>query len=68
MAAIKSDRGMVEMAQERPKEQVSSGVKRARVQQPAPQQPQRTISFFENIFGTQQPPPPQRPVPPTRVR
>ena len=45
MAAIKSERGMVEPAQERPKEVASgSGVRRA-----VPQQ--RQVSFFESLFG-----------------
>src|SRR5262249_31993305 len=67
MAAVKTDRSMIEVAQERPKEPVSSGVKRVRAQ-PAPPQPQRTISFFESFFGGQQSAQPQRPTPPTRIR
>jgi L,D-transpeptidase YcbB len=63
IAAIKSERGMVEMA-ERPRDNSNggSGVKRARPQQ-AQAQPQRSGSFFDNLFGgTSRPaePPPRR--------
>src|SRR4051794_3962475 len=51
IAAIKSERGMVEMAQERPKETSSGGgggggPKRARAPEPS-----RVPSFFEALFG-----------------
>ncbi|MEA2989647.1 MAG: L,D-transpeptidase YcbB, partial [Alphaproteobacteria bacterium] len=58
-SAIKSERGMVEMAQDRPKEREStSTTARARPQQP------RTVGFFESFFGGGQ----SRPTPPNRVR
>src|SRR5262249_50413746 len=55
-AALKNDRGMIKMAQERPKDNGSgSGIVR-RVQQ----QPPRQVGFFEALFGggrfQQQPP------------
>jgi murein L,D-transpeptidase YcbB/YkuD len=54
-AAIKSERGMIEMVQDRPKDNSSGSgsVRRA-------QQPPRQIGFFEALFGggrAQQPPP-----------
>jgi L,D-transpeptidase YcbB len=63
IAAIKSERGMIEMVQERPRENSSGGgVKRARVQQP--QQPAQSMSFFD-WWGNRNAPPPQ---PPRRIR
>jgi L,D-transpeptidase YcbB len=59
IAAIKSERGMVEMAQERPREAPTTQIKRAR----APQ-PQSSGSFFEAWFGGNS----GRPTPPSRVR
>jgi L,D-transpeptidase YcbB len=64
MAAIKTERGMVEPMQERKREEVAStnsGQRRA-----AAQQAPRVVSFFEALFGgghSQQ----ARPVPPRRV-
>ena len=61
IAAIKSERAVVEPPQERPKEIASSGTRRA-MQQP------RTVSFFEQLFGGgQQPYQGNRPTPPRRV-
>jgi murein L,D-transpeptidase YcbB/YkuD len=51
IAAIKSERGMIEMVQERPRENSGGGgggVKRARLQ---PQQPAQSTSFFDSFFG-----------------
>ncbi len=62
IGAIRNDRGMVEMAQDRPREREGGGsVKRARL----PQQP-HTTSFFEALFGGGAPA--ARPVPQRRVR
>jgi murein L,D-transpeptidase YcbB/YkuD len=63
-SAIRSERGMVEMVQDRPKERPGSGsttVRRARVEPP------RQLGFFEALFGggrTTQ----QQVRPPSRVR
>ena len=52
IAAIKSERGMVEMAQERPRDNSGGGgVKRARLQQPQQQQPAQSPSFFDWFGG-----------------
>jgi hypothetical protein len=62
-AAIKSDRGMVEMAQDRPKEPAgTSSVKRARAVEPT-----RQLGFFEALFGGARQAP-QQVRPPSRVR
>jgi hypothetical protein len=62
-SAIKSERGMVEMAQERPKESGGSGsTKRAQNNLPPPRQ----TSFFEQLFGTRTSQ--QQARPPSRVR
>jgi murein L,D-transpeptidase YcbB/YkuD len=63
LAAIKSERGVVEPMEERKHEEVASSTQR-RVA-PQPQQP-RVISFFQALFGGSGPPP-SRPVPPRRV-
>jgi murein L,D-transpeptidase YcbB/YkuD len=63
LAAIKSERGMVEPLEERKHEEVASSTQR-RVA-PQPQQP-RVVSFFQALFGGGGPPP-ARPVPPRRV-
>jgi murein L,D-transpeptidase YcbB/YkuD len=62
IAAIKSERAVVEPPQERPKEIASgSGTRRA-------MQPPRTVSFFDQLFGGgQQPYQGNRPTPPRRV-
>jgi len=61
LAAIKSDRSVVEPMQERKREEVASTSQR-RVA--APQAP-RIVSFFESFFGGGQPQ--ARPVPPRRI-
>jgi murein L,D-transpeptidase YcbB/YkuD len=58
LAAIKSERGMIEPQQERAKQLASSGVQRA----VAP--PPRAVSFFESFFGG---PAQARPQPPRRI-
>ncbi len=60
LAAIKSERAVVEPPQERPKEIASSGTRRA-------MQPPRTVSFFEQLFGGGQGYQGNRPMPPRRV-
>jgi murein L,D-transpeptidase YcbB/YkuD len=61
IAAIKSERAVVEPPQERPKEIATSGTRRA-------MQPPRTVSFFDQLFGGgQQPYQGNRPTPPRRV-
>jgi hypothetical protein len=64
LAAIKSERGMVEPQQERKKEEVagsgSGGSRRVAMQ------PQRTVSFFDSLFGGGRSFQPQ-PMPPRRV-
>ncbi len=65
-AAIKSERGMVEMAQERPKDpNTTSTVKRAR---PTDSPRQAAGGFFEQLFGTRTSQQQARPVPGSRVR
>jgi murein L,D-transpeptidase YcbB/YkuD len=61
MAAIKSERGMIETPQERKRDEVASSSTTQR--RAAPQQPPRVMSFFEALFGGGQ----ARPVPPRRV-
>jgi murein L,D-transpeptidase YcbB/YkuD len=61
MAAIKSERGMIETPQERKRDEVASSS--ATQRRAAPQQPPRVMSFFEALFGGGQ----ARPVPPRRV-
>src|SRR5262249_46666745 len=61
LAAITSDRGMIEPQQKRRQEEVaSSGARRVAVQQP------RTVSFFEALFGGGRAFQPQQ-LPPRRV-
>jgi murein L,D-transpeptidase YcbB/YkuD len=62
LAAIKSDRSVVEPMQERKREEVASTSQR-RVA--APPQASRVVSFFEAFFGGGQPQ--ARPVPPRRI-
>jgi len=62
-AAIKSDRGMIEMVQDRPKDSgAGATVKRARPEPP------RQAGFFEQLFGTRTSQQQARPAPPSRVR
>ena len=64
-AAIKSERGMIEMVQERPRENSSGGgVKRVRVQQQPLQQPAQ--SFFDWWGGNRNAQ--NAPSPPRRIR
>jgi murein L,D-transpeptidase YcbB/YkuD len=66
ISAIKNERGMIEMAQERPRENAGgSSTKRARSASRDRDQP-RTVSFFESLFGGGGGD--GRPVPPRRVR
>jgi L,D-transpeptidase YcbB len=65
-SAIKSERGMIEMAQERPKESGSSGGSNKRVHQTNNLPPPRQTSFFEQLFGTRTSQ--QQTRPPSRVR
>ena len=70
ISAMKSERGVVEMAAQREREHETagsgnSGGKRRMVQQ-VPQQ--RTVGFFESLFGGNSAPTPARPVPGRRVR
>jgi murein L,D-transpeptidase YcbB/YkuD len=62
-SAIKSERGMVEMAQERPKESGSSGSTKRVQTNNLP--PPRQASFLEQLFGTRTS---QQQVRPSRVR
>jgi murein L,D-transpeptidase YcbB/YkuD len=65
IAAIKSERGMVEMAQERPRDNSGGGgVKRARLQQP----PTQSASFFDSWFGGNRTPPQNVPNPQQQQR
>jgi L,D-transpeptidase YcbB len=67
IAAIKSERGMVEMAQERPRENSGGGgVKRARL--PQQQQPTQSASFFDSWFGGNRNNPQNAPPPPQQQR
>jgi hypothetical protein len=61
LAAIRSERGMIEPPQERKRDEMASASRR-RVAAPQPQQP-RAFSFFEALFGGG----PARPVPPRGV-
>jgi murein L,D-transpeptidase YcbB/YkuD len=61
LAAIKSERAIVEPPQERPKEVASSGQRR-----PVQQQP-RAVSFFEALFGPGPAQASARPQPPRRI-
>jgi L,D-transpeptidase YcbB len=66
VAAIKSERGMIETPQERKRDEVaSSGTTQRRAA--APQQPPRVMSFFEALFGGGRAQAQARPVPPRRV-
>jgi L,D-transpeptidase YcbB len=64
-AAIKSERGMIEMAQERPKE-TGSGSSASVKRVPPTAVPVRTGGFFEQLFGTRTSQ--QQVRPPSRVR
>jgi L,D-transpeptidase YcbB len=64
MAAIKSERGMIETPQERKRDEVASSSTTQR-RAAAPQQQPRVMSFFEALFGGG--PAQARPVPPRRV-
>jgi|EndMetStandDraft_8_1072994.scaffolds.fasta_scaffold09248_1 L,D-transpeptidase YcbB len=64
MAAIKSERGMIETPQERKRDEVASTTQRRTA---APQQPPRVMSFFEALFGGGRAQAQARPVPPRRV-
>ncbi len=67
-SAIKSERGMVEMAQERPKDSGSSGsTKRVQTNNLPPRQAAGG-SFFEQLFGTRTSQQQARPLPNSRVR
>jgi L,D-transpeptidase YcbB len=59
LAAIKSERGMIESVQERKRELVASGSGGRRAQ------PQSAFSFFQGLFGGFRPP--ARPVPPRPI-
>jgi murein L,D-transpeptidase YcbB/YkuD len=61
-AAVKSDRGMVEVAQERPRDTTTTTVQRARAPEP------RRVGFFEALFGGGRSQEAVRPAPPNRVR
>jgi L,D-transpeptidase YcbB len=66
IAAIKNERGMIEMAQERPAERTSSNTRRARAPERRTVADTRSnVSFFEALFGGGSS---SRPVPPRRVR
>ena len=65
LAAIKSERGMIEPPQERKREEIAS-TSRRRVAAPPPQQG-RAFSFFEALFGGGPAYAPARPVPPRGV-
>jgi murein L,D-transpeptidase YcbB/YkuD len=62
-SAIRSERGIVEMVQERPKETGSGSASVKRVQ---PNPPTRQVGFFEQLFGTRTSQ--QQIRPPSRVR
>jgi hypothetical protein len=66
IAAIKNERGMIEMAQERPAERTSNS-RRARAPERRAVADSRpnNVSFFESLFGGGSS---SRPVPPRRVR
>ena len=63
VAAIKSERGMIEPMQERKRDEEVASASHRRVA--APQQQPRVFSFFESLFGGG--PAQARPVPPRRV-
>jgi hypothetical protein len=66
VAAIKSERGMIETPQERKRDEVASGSTTQR-RAAAPQQQPRAMSFFEALFGGGRAQAQARPVPPRRV-
>jgi murein L,D-transpeptidase YcbB/YkuD len=66
VAAIKSERGMIETPQERKRDEVASGGTTQR-RAAAPQQQPRVMSFFEALFGGGRAQAQARPVPPRRV-
>jgi murein L,D-transpeptidase YcbB/YkuD len=63
-AAIKSERGMIEMVQDRPRD-APAGVKRAR---PETTPPRQVGGFFEQLFGSRAVQQSNRQVPPARIR
>jgi L,D-transpeptidase YcbB len=63
IAAIKSERAMIEPIQERKQEVASSGQRRVA----APPPPSRVLSFFEAFFGGRPAQAQARPVPPGRI-
>ena len=67
IAAIKNERGMIEVAQERPAERTSSNSRRARApeRRAVADTGSNNVSFFESLFGGGSS---SRPVPPRRVR
>lgn len=68
IAAIKGERGMIEMAQDKPVNNSNAPkVKRARLPEPQQQQQQQQpVSFFQALFGGAPAPAPQRPAVPNR--
>ncbi len=64
LAAIKSERGMIDPLEDRKREQEVASTSRRRVSAPQPQQP-RVFSFFEALFGGGRSP--ARPTPPRGV-
>jgi murein L,D-transpeptidase YcbB/YkuD len=67
ISAIKNERGMIEMAQERPRENSAGGSNTKRARAPVQEQT-RTVSFFESLFGGGGASASNRPVPPKRIR
>jgi hypothetical protein len=65
LAAIRTERGVVQPPEERKRDEVAS-TSRRRVAAPQPQQP-RVFSFFEALFGGGPAHAPARPVPPRGV-
>src|SRR5262245_45207104 len=67
MAAIKSERGMIETPQERKRDEVANSSSSTQRRAAAPQQQPRVMSFFEALFGGGRAQAQARPVPPRRV-
>jgi len=63
ISAMKNERGMIEMAQERPPERSGSSTRRARAPEPRTVATSSSVSFFDALFGGG-----GRPTPPRRVR
>jgi murein L,D-transpeptidase YcbB/YkuD len=64
ISAMKNERGMIEMAQERPPERSGGGsTRRARAPEPRTVANSSSVSFFDALFGGG-----SRPTPPRRVR